>query len=286
MAAFLEGWRRRDDPAANDEAITNLQYPCSRPALAEYASSAMDHSISLPPPYRPVAADPADDPLSVAATAAADGAAPGVFVWSPRYDRADCAVVLAPETPLSESLLVSYVAMTAAGDALGALIPPAIPVAFGWPDRIVVGGATAGGIRLAAPDPSATDRVPDWMAAGVTFALRRDLASETVNRAPNGTTLEEEGCGDLETVGLLESFSRHLLYWMDRWQDEGFGPVKAAWLARAVGYGPNAGMEREGGWARRKLLQLNADGGVRYSENDNEVAAPLTRILERPSWVI
>ena len=246
----------------------------------------MDQSISLPPTYRPVATGPEDDPLSAAAAAAADGAEPGTFVWSPRYDRADCAVILAPETPLSGSLLVSYVVMTAAGDSLGALIPPAIPVAFGWPDRIVVSGATAGGIRLVAPDPSALDQVPDWMAVGITFALRRDLASETANRAPNSTTLEEEGCGDLEAVALLESFSRHLLYWMDRWQDEGFGPVKAAWLARAVGYGPNTGMEHGGDWAQRKLLWLNADGGVQYSDNDNEVSAPLAQILEKPSWAI
>ena len=51
------------------------------------------------------------------------------------------------------------------------------------------------------------------------------------------TTLAEEGCGDIQTVDLLEAFARHFLAWIHRWQEDGVGPVQQAWLARATGLG-------------------------------------------------
>ncbi len=185
-----------------------------------------DPTLSLPPAFRPVAAGADDDVLSMARDLAAEGADPGCFVWAKRDDRADCAVVLAPDAPLARSLLVAYVAMVAIGDTLGALMPPVIPVVFGWPDRIVVNGAPIGGIRLLAAATDAPDAAPDWMVIGCTLALKTAPGDDEPGRAPERTTLEQEGCGDLTTTALLEGFARHFLYWINRWEEDGFAPVQ------------------------------------------------------------
>ena len=242
-------------------------------------------TLSLPPAFRPIAAGARNDALSTARDLAAGGADPGSFVWAPRDDVADCAVVLAPDAPLAPSLLVAYVATVAIGDTLGALLPPVIPVVFGWPDRIVVNGAPIGGIRLLAAATAAPGAVPDWMVVGCTLALRAPRDGDEPGRTPHRTTLELEGCGGLTVTGLLESFARHFLYWMNRWQEDGFAPVKAAWLERAAGYGPaNQGMETAGPWADRKLLRMDADGGVRFAGDGADTARPLADILAGPTW--
>ena len=243
-----------------------------------------DPTLSLPPAFRPVAAGADDDVLSMARDLAAEGADPGCFVWAKRDDRADCAVVLAPDAPLARSLLVAYVAMVAIGDTLGALMPPVIPVVFGWPDRIVVNGAPIGGIRLLAAATDAPDAAPDWMVIGCTLALKTAPGDDGPGRSPDRTTLEQEGCGDLTTTALLEGFARHFLYWINRWEEDGFVPVKAAWLERAAGYGPaNQGMETAGPWADRTLLRMEAHGAVTLARTAPRSPAPAD-ILAVPTW--
>ena len=244
-----------------------------------------DPTLSLPPAFRPVAAGAETDVLSMARDLAAEGADPGCFVWAKRDDRADCAVVLAPDASLAQSLRVAYVAMVAIGDTLGALMPPVIPVVFGWPDRIVVNGAPIGGIRLLAAATDDPDAVPDWMVVGCTLALKTTPGDDEPGRAPERTTLEQEGCGDLTATALLEGFARHFLYWMNRWEEDGFAPVQTAWLERAAGYGlANQGMETAGRWADRTLLRMEADGGVTVGEDGAEATRPLAGILAGPTW--
>lgn len=246
-----------------------------------------NHELSVPSLYSPVAIDAAGDATAAAEKLARSGADPATLVWARREDRLDTAVVLGPETPFTEALLVAYVTAVAIGDTLGALIPPAVPVTFGWPDRILLNGATVGGIRIlhAAME---SDAVPDWMVVGLQIAIKLDLTADP-GVAANRTSLAEEGIVDVGAVDLLESFSRHFLFWINRWQDEGFAPVKTAWLGRAAGYGPNQDMELAGDWARRKLLWLHADGSVQYAETEpggdgEEITATLADALTRPSW--
>lgn len=241
------------------------------------------NDLSVPPIFSAVAIDPDRDPFAAARDMAMDGANPATIVWTPQGDRADCAVILSPDAALTPSLLVTYVVMNAIGDTLGALIPPVIPLAFGWPDRILMNGATVGGLRADWPKPETPDAVPEWMVLGVTLVMR-PASDEDAPRLANQTTMVEEGCVELTPVDILESFSRHLLYWMNRWQDESFGPIKAAWLARAAGYGSNTDLETGGDWAGRKLLSLQVDGSVQYSDDGDETTETLEHALRHPTW--
>ena len=102
---------------------------------------------SFPPLLRPSAV-PADvDPFERCIELAVEGAEPGTLSWSIGQDACEGAVVLAPEQPREQSLPIVLVAMLGLADGLGSLVPPAVPVTFGWPDRLEVNGA--GGRRRA-----------------------------------------------------------------------------------------------------------------------------------------
>ncbi len=149
----------------------------------------MVRTLALPPIYRQVAVGGKKDLCKEAARAARDGAADGTLFWSRRADRADCAVVLERDQPIVTARLISYIAMLAIGDALGALVPPTTNVEFGWPDRILVNGAGAGGIRL-----TVDDGVEPWLVVGVTVQLAGDPDDDSPGREQNRTSLYEEGC--------------------------------------------------------------------------------------------
>jgi BirA family biotin operon repressor/biotin-[acetyl-CoA-carboxylase] ligase len=51
------------------------------------------------------------------------------------------------------------------------------------------------------------------------------------------TSLRSEGATEVDVVALLEAFGRYFMSWVNRWLDEGFAPVRRAWLHHAHGLG-------------------------------------------------
>lgn len=189
------------------------------------------------------------DPLAAAAAAAAAGEDPGVLAFAGPGDRLRFAVALAPEVPLDRALQMAHTLMVAIGDSIGALAPPEVAVEYRWPTTILVNGAAAGRVRIAASgdDPAA---VPDWLVVGLELRLAADEAVEPGER-PGETSLYEEGSGPIPPSRLLESMSRHFLVWLRRWEEDGFRPLHDAWSARAepgmaVGADVFAGLDEDG----------------------------------------
>src|SRR3546814_7891820 len=78
------------------------------------------------------------------------------------------------------------------------------------------------------------DALPIWLVIGVGVNVT-SFPRET--RVP-ASSLHFEGCPpDVTAVDLLEAFGRHLLAWINLWLDDGFAPVRAAWLRHAQGHG-------------------------------------------------
>lgn len=231
--------------------------------------------LLLPPLYRLLTID-AGEALPRACAAATDGADAGTLVWARRADLFDCAVVLEPEMPLDRARPVVYVAMLGLGDALAALGPPQTPINYAWPDRVEVDGGVVGGVRLAAPPAAAGDAVPDWLVLGATLRIAGRDPTEP-GRQVARTALLEEGFEDLDAPTLLESYSRHLLYWMNRWEAEGFAPVGEAWLSRLSGSGDDGAVKRGLDPAAGDLLLL--DGAAPRPRRQSLAAA-----LAAPSW--
>ncbi len=240
----------------------------------------------FPPLFRPFAVTPDIDPFERCLSVAADGAEPGTLLWSIGQDACECAVVLAPEQPLDPSLPIVHVAMLGLADALGSLIPPVVPVTFVWPDRIEVNGGMVGGVRIAYAEVPAPDALPDWIVIGFAIAMRGEWTPAEPGREAQRTTLAEEGCGDLTTIDLLEAFGRHFLSWINRWQEDGVGPVQQAWLKRATGLGRPIEIEVAGRKLSGTFAGLTEHGGMRLVRTGVTQAVSLDEATRVPTWAV
>ncbi len=187
----------------------------------------------LPPLYRLFRTQPDADMRAVARRHAAGGGEPGSVFWSPRTDRFQAALILAPEEAMRDAVLAIYLGMLAMGDALGFLIPPGIDVTFIWPNRINLNGARLGAVELDVPADCTPEATPDWLVLSFDLAIASgglEATAESIDVTV--TTLEDEGCGAVPSGALLEALARHVLAWSNRWHDDGFAPLRPVWIGR------------------------------------------------------
>ena len=237
--------------------------------------------LDLPPLFRAVVLREHRDAFTHACAIAAEEGA-GTLVWVRRFDTAEVAVVLEPDEPLATARRALYAVMSAAGDALAAHCPPEKPMAFTWPDTILLDGAIVGGARLAWPDNAREDGPPNWLVAGLVLRLAVPLtrvmgpgASQFDVASTKGTSLELEGFEMLDAAELIASFARHLMLYIDQWQADGFEPV----AERYLGWLPTEKLVRRGIDANGDLLlrRLKVKGGVERHD--------LRAALARPQWL-
>ena len=239
----------------------------------------VSQTLSLPPLYSGVAVPRQSDPLTEALGLARQGDASGTLVYAEREDRLDAALVLGPEMALRQSLPVIYVFALAAVDALGATIPPQIGVYLHWPDRILVNQALAGGLALSSPTQDLAAR-PDWLVGRLLLDVRGRPAPDDLSR----TSLYLEGAVEVTTLQILESFARHFLSWLNRWEAEGLAAIEAPWLGRAIGREDSAIFETPAGKAEGRILGLSPDGNLLIEGAEGRSTADLAWLLAGPSW--
>lgn len=192
----------------------------------------MIENVNLPPIYTFVSVDGTEDPVARALAMAADGADPATIICADRPDRLDCAIILHPDMPAAESRLVIYAAMLGLGDALGSVVPAGIDVTYQWPNVIEANIGTVARFTLSLAPSVPEDEIPPWMVLGVIVAINEDpIDPEDDNHGHEfETSLAGEGAVEVTTVSLIESFSRHFLTWISRWQDDGFEPLRLMWI--------------------------------------------------------
>lgn len=196
----------------------------------------MTQRLRIPPVYRLVNLAPDADLDAKALEMAAAGADDGTLLWRDRPDRLEAAVILHPEDALEQAALVAYVGMVGLADGLGAVAPPLLEITFTWPAGINVNGAHLGGLSLALPGDAQPGAVPDWMVLHLAVNIApEDREASVIDLGV--TYLAEEGCLDVTAGKVLESFARHFLKWVKRWQDDGFDTVRSVWRH----YGPDEG---------------------------------------------
>jgi BirA family biotin operon repressor/biotin-[acetyl-CoA-carboxylase] ligase len=216
----------------------------------------------------------AGDAFATACQAGADGAEDGLLLWVNRTDRCEAAVLLRPLDPIQPALTLAYVALLGLHDGLAGLAPAETPASIAWPDRLLVNEACAGGIRLAhgpLVEKEGMADVPDWLVVGVTVQMvPPGDDADAPGRDLEYTNLHEEGCGGISVPDLIGSFSRHMLQWLDRWQEEGFEPVR-----RAVLHDMND-----------KALQIEASGDAWLQDGSVKSWRTLRDALRHPSWTL
>lgn len=253
----------------------------------------MTPALTLPPSYRDCPLPPEGDLFEAARREALAGAEPGCLFHQRHAEELRFALLLAPERSLRDSLAVVYPLQLALADALGATLPPQVAVHLRWPDRLLLNGALFARLHLLAPAP-ALDEIPAWLLAG--FDLRLAGAPEGEG-ATLKTSLEAENLSATAPSALLESFARHFLTWLHRWEQDGTAALGPHYFGRFEnpgkpatypapdacargGNGTNGapdsspdlatGLAR--GFDRYGGLELESDGQVRVLELDRYLA--------------
>ncbi len=211
------------------------------------------------------------DAFATACQAARDGAEDGFMLMVDRQDRCEAALVLRPLDPIQPALTLAYVGLLGLHDGLAAVAPAETPASIGWPDRLLVNAACAGGIRLAHGPLVEKDGmvdVPDWVVLGLTVQMFTDPDNDMPGTELEYTDLHEEGCGEVTVPRLVESFARHFLHWLDRWQEQGFEPVRRAVLHDLDD----------------KALKIAANGDAWIEADSGKTTFGLRDRLREPSW--
>jgi BirA family biotin operon repressor/biotin-[acetyl-CoA-carboxylase] ligase len=150
------------------------------------------------------------------------------------------------------------VSAVGAGAAIAEVAPPMTDLKYRWPNEVLVNGATTALVRLAwdAGDP------PVWLVVAlyVNVIHYPDAAGLTA------TSLRAEAIDEATDASLLQAYARHFLAWINRWSDDGFGPIRKAWLQRADGLTRPIKVELASGVLEARFLDVDPDGSLIVEE--------------------
>ncbi|MEO3416998.1 DUF4444 domain-containing protein [Roseovarius sp. CAU 1744] len=213
------------------------------------------------------------DPFQKACAMAALGCDAGLIVHNVAADRLMAAMVMAPEVPLEDAMAMLPTCGVGFQNALGALAPPEVAVHLEWAGGIRVNGASCGRLRAAAGGNDPT-QPPGWLVVGLDLPLMQ--ITERPGDTPDQTALYDEGCAEVDPVALLESWARHTLVWITRWEADGVAPLHAEWRGLAQGIGEDIAQDGVSGtW-----LGVDERFGMLIRDADTTHLIPLSTVLE------
>lgn len=213
------------------------------------------------------------DAMGHAARRAAMGCDAGLIAYILGATQVEAALVFAPEVPLGKAMSMLPLCGVGFQNALGALAPPEVAVHLGWAGGIRINGASCGSFSVMASDTD-PDAVPDWLVIGWTIPLVPP--SEDMGHTPDQTALYAEGCADVTPPTLVESWARHTLHWINRWEHDGNQPLHAEW--RGIAHGIGEPYER--GDLNGTFLGVDEDFGLLLRDDQTTHMIPLTDLLK------
>ncbi len=240
--------------------------------LPDVAEALHQDALSLPPLMYGEAVEGA--PLAHSVARAKEGCDAGLVAYRLLRDRAEAAMVFAPEVSLGEAMVMLPLCGVAFQNALGALSPPEVAVHLEWSGAIRVNGARCGGFRAVASHADA-DTMPDWLVIGLEMPLW-PAGDAAPGDTPNETTLYAEGCADIAPALLVEAWARHTLNWLGRWEDEGTKPLHDAWCGLAHGIGARI----DEGPYKGGFVGVDSRFGLLLKTDETTRLHPLTDVLE------
>ncbi len=128
-------------------------------------------------------------------------------------------VLLRLDAPLRRLPELSFLTALAVADAVDALLPKQTRATLKWPNDVLVNGGKIAGILLEQADTATIIGV----GLNVLYAPH-NVAYKTTTLAASGGIASVDGARDI----LLERLGIHLA----TWRDQGFAPIREAWMAR------------------------------------------------------
>ena len=202
---------------------------------------------------------------------AVSGAADGTLVWADmqtagrgRRGRewvSPCgnlyfSLLLRPGGTAGRAAQLSLVTAVAVGDAVASFLPSSDAVRFKWPNDVLVGGAKVAGILLESSGTSGS--AIEWLVLGCGVNV---VDAPKLTDYP-ATSLRAAGASKVPVSHVLERIVLAFDPWRQRWQNEGIGPVRDAWLARAQGLGERIRVRLPDGEIGGRFADIDGDGAM------------------------
>ncbi|CAK0755367.1 Biotin--(acetyl-CoA-carboxylase) ligase [uncultured Gammaproteobacteria bacterium] len=166
-----------------------------------------------------------------------------------------CSLIIRPGCAAATVAQLSFVTALAVGDTLCAFIQEPSTVRFKWPNDVLLNERKVCGILLEADAPARCTAL-DWVVVGVGINLKHYPAQTEFP----ATALSVEVGQVPEVEAVLEAFLRHFQVWFDRWQGQGFDPIRATWLAGALGVGERISVRLHTQSLSGRFCSLDHDG--------------------------
>lgn len=246
----------------------------------------MSHKPTLPPPLHLVELETVDSTNDYAKKMARNAYPTGVVVWAHEQTAGRgrqgnewvslsgnlfMSMIMRPKASTTQAGQLSLLTGVAVAKALESFVPTAHRVSLKWPNDIFIDGKKAGGI-LIETETQGQLRLP-WAVIGIGL---------NVAAAPqDAISLRDIGVTSHEAGQVLELVSREVLLQLQQWEEEGFAPVREAWLSRAYKLGQTitARLPKETvtgvfeGLDEKGALLLTDADGRRQTINTGEVFA-------------
>ncbi|WP_448187891.1 biotin--[acetyl-CoA-carboxylase] ligase [Azospirillum sp. sgz301742] len=233
--------------------------------------------MALPPGFRVVALDSVGSTNDEARDRARSGSPDRTIVWAKRQETGRgrrgrawtspegnlyTSTILRPGVKPAVAAQMSFVAALAIAESVEAFLPAMAAVRCKWPNDVLVNGRKVAGILLES-EADADGRL-QWLVLGAGINLLH---------FPQGTefaatSLTEEGAEHPDPAAALEIYAGRLSAWYDRWQAEGFAPVRAAWMARAVNLGGPVVVRLSDRELMGTFVDLDSDGVLLLDRGD------------------
>jgi BirA family biotin operon repressor/biotin-[acetyl-CoA-carboxylase] ligase len=147
-------------------------------------------------------------------------------------------LVLKPPGGLRSAAAIGFAGALAIADAIDDLMgqgATAPRIALKWPNDVLIQDRKVSGLLIERAEG-------DAFVLGVGI----NLVSHPDDTRYPATDLSAEGAGEVPVSKALQVFCTAFLRRYGGWQEDGFGPLRDAWLARARGIGENMRVEIEG----------------------------------------
>lgn len=225
---------------------------------------------ALPTGWRLEARDSVGSTNDEARALAKAGAPHGTVVWALRQEAGRgrrgrgwdsppgnlyATTLLRPDLPAARAGEAAFLAAVALADALLALAPD-LPLGLKWPNDVLIDGKKVSGILLEA-DIAAGGRI-GWIVLGTGI----NLAHHPEGTERPATSLAAQGHGEVGVPAMLTALTAALDRWHGRWVAQGFAPLRAAWMARALGVGGPIAVRLESETLEGRFADLDADGAL------------------------
>ena len=217
------------------------------------------------------------DALAAACARAAEGCDAGLICYRLGETEIEAALVFAPEVPLARAVAMLPLCGVGFQNALGALSPPEVAVQLDWDGGIRLNGASCGRFRMVASTSDA-ETVPDWLVVGFTLPLypEDDPEMTQTGLTPDQTALYAEGCAEVQPPALIESWARHSLHWINRWEDLGPKALHSEWRGLVFDLDTQVTVQGQSG----TFIGVDEDFGMLLRDKETTRLIPLTTLLE------